>query len=149
MTTAKRNKNANKILTAIEYKYCLKKFLDNSIWYESSKPEKIAETPFAVNIIDNIKIEDKSPPLGLFWISSKIELKNTWVSLGIKNSIYVNNVWSKFWIEKKGIRSIKGIKFKIKRIKGKRAMKKLNEMLPDLDDKVPFTIPIIYILNIS
>ncbi len=149
MTTAKRNKNANRTLTAIEYKYCLKKFLDNSMWYESSNPEKMAETPFAVKIIDKTKTEDKRPPLGLFWMSSKIELKKLWVSLGIKNSIYVNKVLSKSWIERKGIKSIKGIKFKINKMKGKIAIKKLKEILPALDDNAPLIIPMIYILKIS
>ena len=69
----------------------------------------MAETPFAVNIIDKINTEDKRPPLGLFWISSKIELKKPSVSLGIKKSIYSNKVLSKFSIETKGIKSIKGI----------------------------------------
>ena len=40
---------------------------------------------------------------------------------------------------------IKAIKFKIKSKKGKRAIKKLNEILPALEDSAPFTIPEIYI----
>ena len=109
----------------------------------------MAETPFAVNIIDKINTEDKRPPLGLFWISSKIELKKPSVSLGIKKSIYSNKVLSKFSIETKGIKSIKGIKFRINKINGKSAIKKLKEILPARDDKAPFAIPIMYILNMS
>ena len=64
--TAINKVKANNIATPTEYKYCLKKFLESSIWCDSSKPENIALTPFAVKIIDKIKTEDSKPPLGLF-----------------------------------------------------------------------------------
>jgi hypothetical protein len=47
------------------------------------------------------------------------------------------------WI--KGIISTKGIKLIMNNKKGNKAIKKLKEILPALEDKVPFTIPITYI----
>tara|TARA_Y200000002_G_scaffold190303_1_gene157010 strand:- start:512 stop:685 length:174 start_codon:yes stop_codon:yes gene_type:complete len=40
---------------------------------------------------------------------------------------------------------IKAIRFNIKSKKGKRAIKKLKEMLPALEDRAPLTIPEMYI----
>jgi len=72
-------------------------------------------------------------------MSKNISEKKPWVSLGSNNSIKLSKTLSKFSIGTKGIR------FKIKSKNGKRAIKKLNEILPARDVKVPRTTPITYI----
>ena len=114
--------------TKIAYKYCLRKPRENSIWYESEKHSKIEFIPFPTNTIEKKSVPDNNPLRLLLFISKKISWKKPEESLGMKDSIKFKKVLSKFSIGKYGI------KFSTNNKKGKKAIKKLKEILPALVD---------------
>ena len=140
---ANNTTNTNIKPTITAYKYCLMKFLENSIWYESENPEKIEFTPLPIKIIDKKRVVESNPVLFLLLISIKISWKKFEDSFGINDSIKSKKIWSKFSIGKKGI------KFNTNNKKGKKAMKKLKEILPALAVIDPFKSPVRYNLNNS
>ena len=74
--TPTKSNMASKTPTIIENKYCLRKLLESSTWYEPSKLEKTELTPLAVRIKESTKTDESNPVRCLSLISSNICVKN-------------------------------------------------------------------------
>ncbi len=99
--------------------------------------------PLPIKIIEKSRVPDNKPLLLLLFISRKISCKKTDDSFGNNDSSKFKKSMSKFSMGKNGIR------FKTNSKNGKKAIKKLKEILPALVEIAPFKIPVTYNLSKS